>query len=230
MSIHSSSFDCRGSRAIRVAPAALVLLLGLSVSARAEAGNLLSNGEFPNNTNPWRSSTGFSILWSNLDHANGTSTGSARFAQPASFVGSVISSEGVSIVAGQQVSGGAYFRTAAAAPSGAVTRIHLRYYTGGTAYNSSTNRVECSGTKISVDSSSYKALTGSWALTTMTKTSPSGSKCAQILIETVDQSSPEAYDLVSDGVYIDTGAAQTPSAIFTNGFESGNFNGWTVTD
>ena len=109
----------------RRAPAVFAIA-ALAAAPLLAGTNVLANGEFPNDTKPW--SAPFPIFWSNYDHANATSTGSARFTQPASFVASAMFSEGPAISGGQQVSAGGYFRTVAAGPSGATVEVGIRFY------------------------------------------------------------------------------------------------------
>jgi hypothetical protein len=183
------------------------------------AQNLLSDGEFSAPTSPcppWQVSQGTCYL-SNLDHSNNTSSGSIRIAHPGSFVGSLLLSPCLAIQGGAQADVGGYFRTASSNSSGSKLRIGRSYYTD------STCKTYVSGTN-----SGYLVAPSSWTSVTNAGKAPTNAKYVRLEVAAVSSTANEAFDLLADGLYVNSAGTSLPDLLFKNGFEGGTTSGWNV--
>lgn len=213
---HSTDNPNPTRRPVRTATTvALAGLLGLLSVAGASAASLLSNGEFSNfTTSPWIASQG-TLYLSNLDRQNNSGSGSARLAHPSSFIGSLLISECVQISGGSAADVGGYFRTAASNTAGSKMRIGRIYYSDNA----------CK-TYISEANSAYGPAPSAWTLVSNAHTAPTSARSVKMTISAVSTTANEAFDLVADGLFLNSTGGTQPSVIFKDGFEGGSTASW----
>lgn len=201
----------------RVASTVLGAFFAVASVASAASANILSNGEFSNfTTSPWIASQG-TLYLSNLDRQNNPDSGSARLAHPASFIGSTLLSECKQIQGGAAADVGGVFRTAASNGSGSKMRIGRFYYSD----------TSCQ-TYISSANSGYLVAPSNWTSVTSSGTAPTNAKSVRMEIVAASSTGNEAFDLLADGLYLNSTGSTQPTTIFKNGFESGNTTGWST--
>lgn len=195
------------------------LIAALVAATPASAANLLSNGEFSNFTlSPWTPSQGQAFL-SNLDHANDLDSGSALLVDnTGSFIAVSLLSECVRIQGGAQADASTYVKGGSRVPANSKTRIGRSFYSdancGGSSFISSSN-------------SGFTAVPANWSRISNLGAAPANAQSIRIdIVATSGDNS--AFDLLIDGVVLDSAAEGSPAVLFTSTFESGNLTGWSA--
>ena len=222
-SFFESRSDCRVRRLRAPKGMTLGLLLAVSSSSTLMATNLISNSEFANSFVPWSRGTGL-LYWSNQDHASNTSSGSARISDNdgSLFPGTMVS-ECLKIQGGAAANVSVYFKAATTIPSNSKINIRRYYYT---TYTSATS---CSG--VITDTTGYVlnlVPSTSWTKVSHSHNAPSAARAVRLQIEAKSGVDSSTFDLLADGIVLDSNTGTGPAPIFKNGFESGNLSDWAV--
>lgn len=204
--------------------AILALLFGLLSPVGLHAANLLSNSEFPSSVLPWVHGTG-ALYWSNLDHAGNTSSGSARISDNdgAFFVGSM-ASECMKIQGGSAANVTVYLQAAGSVPSNSKINIKRFYYT---TYTSATS---CSGTITDATGNLLNIVPPSnWTKVTHSHTAPSTARAVRLQIESKSGVDASTFDILADGIVLDSSGSTSTTPFFADGFEDGSTRSWSST-
>ena len=113
---------------------------------------------------------------------------------------------------------GGYFRTAASNTVGSKMRIGRIYYSDSS----------CK-TYLSEANSAFGPAPSNWTLVTNAHTAPTTARSVKMTISAVSTTANEPFDLLADGLYLNSVGGTQPSVIFKNGFEGGSTAGWNST-